>query len=150
MVLLTFSSSKIVDHSVVLACNWAVPPILIGVVLVSLGTDFPEIMNSIISSSLGHGSINVGDSIGSAFAQLTPVLGIIALSLKQFEVNRKEVFAIGIVTLRARDAISFIKRESRQKSWSYLPQFIFVLIQFTISLLLLNLRAHITFNSPVP
>ena len=99
MVLLTFSSSKTVDHSVALACNWNVPPILIGLVLVSIGTDFPEIMNSIISSSLGHGSINVGASIGSVLVQLTLVLGIIALFLKKFEVNRKEVFAIGIAIM---------------------------------------------------
>jgi Ca2+/Na+ antiporter len=46
--LLTFSSNKAVDHSVALACNWSIPPIFIGLVLVSLGTDLPEIMNSII------------------------------------------------------------------------------------------------------
>ena len=107
MIILAFSSNKIVDHSVVLACNWSVPPIVIGLVLVSFGTDFPEIMNSVISSSLGHGSINVGDSIGSAFAQLTLVLGIIALSLRRFEVNKKEVFIIGISTLLA-SILSFL------------------------------------------
>jgi cation:H+ antiporter len=101
VVILTFSSNKAVDHSIALACNWNVPPILIGLVLVSLGTDLPEILNSIISSSLGHGNINVGDSLGSAFTQLTLVLGIIALYLKQFEVNRKEIFAIGATTLLA-------------------------------------------------
>ena len=99
MIILTFASNKTVDHSVKLACNWNIPPIVIGLVLVSIGTDFPEIMNSIISSSLGHGNINVGDSIGSAFAQLTLILGIIAISLKRFEVNRKEVFIIGVSTL---------------------------------------------------
>lgn len=99
IVLLAFSSSKTVDHSVELACNWKIPPIIIGLSLVSVGTDFPEIMNSIISSSLGHGSINVGDSIGSAFVQLTLVLGIVALSLRQFAVDRKEVGVIGISTI---------------------------------------------------
>ena len=29
MIILTFSSIKIVDHSVVLACNWSVPPMLL-------------------------------------------------------------------------------------------------------------------------
>lgn len=98
-ILLTFSSNKAVDHSIELACNWAVPPILIGLVLVALGTDLPEIMNSIIASSLGHGNINIGDSVGSAFTQVTLVLGIIAVYVKEFEVNRKEVFAIGAATL---------------------------------------------------
>lgn len=98
-ILLTLSSNKAVDYSIALACNWSVPPIFIGLVLVSLGTDFPEIMNSILSCFLGHGSINVGDSIGSAFTQLTLVLGIIALSVKQFDVIKKEVFSIGAATI---------------------------------------------------
>jgi cation:H+ antiporter len=107
MIILVFSSNKTVDHSVVLACNWSVPPIIIGLVLVSIGTDFPEIINSVISSSLDLGNINVGTSIGSAFAQLTLILGIIALSLRRFEVNKKEVFIIGVSILFA-SILSFL------------------------------------------
>ena len=99
VILLTLSSNKAVDYSIDLACNWSVPPIFIGLVLVALGTDFPEIMNSVLSCYLGHGCINVGDSIGSAFTQLTLVLGIVALSVKQFDVIRKEVFSIGAATI---------------------------------------------------
>lgn len=137
MVLLTISSNKTVDHSIALACNWSVPPILIGLVLVSIGTDLPEIMNSIISSSLGHGNINVGDSIGSAFTQLTLVFGIIALSLKQFEVNRKEVFAIGAATLLAL-ILSFFSIEDGYISRSngfflIISWFLFILIIKTIT-----------------
>jgi cation:H+ antiporter len=107
IIILVFSSNKTVDHSVVLACNWSVPPIIIGLVLVSIGTDFPEIINSVISSSLDLGNINVGTSIGSAFAQLTLILGIIALSLRRFEVNKKEVFIIGVSILFA-SILSFL------------------------------------------
>jgi cation:H+ antiporter len=41
----------------------------------------------------------VGDSIGSAFTQLTLVLGIIALSIKKLDVIKKEVFSIGVATI---------------------------------------------------
>ena len=95
MIILIFSSNKTVDHSVILACNWSVPPIVIGLVLVSIGTDFPEIINSVIASSLDLGNINIGTSIGSAFSQLTLILGIIAISLKSFEIIKKEVLIIG-------------------------------------------------------
>jgi len=107
MIILTFSSNKTVDHSVMLACNWSVPPIIIGLVLVSIGTDFPEIINSVISSSLDLGNINVGTSIGSAFSQVTLILGIIAIFLKQFEVNKKEVLIIGTSILLA-SILSFL------------------------------------------
>ena len=95
MIILIFSSNKTVDHSIKLACNWSIPPLVIGLVLVSIGTDFPEIVNSVIASSLDLGNINVGTSIGSAFSQLTLILGIIAISLKKFEINKKEVLIIG-------------------------------------------------------
>jgi cation:H+ antiporter len=107
MFILTFSSNKTVDHSVILACNWSVPQIVIGLVLVSIGTDFPEIINSVISSSLDLGNIAVGTSIGSAFAQLTLILGIIAIFLKRFEVNKKEVLIIGASILLA-SILSFL------------------------------------------
>ncbi|UCF58973.1 MAG: hypothetical protein JSV15_00665 [Candidatus Bathyarchaeota archaeon] len=35
----------------------------------SIGTDLPEIANSITSSAIGHGDINIGDSLGSILAQ---------------------------------------------------------------------------------
>ena len=107
IIILTFSSNKTVDYSVALACNWSVPPIIIGLVLVSIGTDFPEIINSVISSSLNLGNINVGTSIGSAFSQLTLILGIIAIFLKPFEINKKEVLIIGASTLMA-SILSFL------------------------------------------
>ena len=71
VIILTISSNKSVDHSIELACDWNVPTILIGLILVALGTDFPEIMTSILSCFFGHGCVIVGDSIGSAFTQLT-------------------------------------------------------------------------------
>jgi cation:H+ antiporter len=42
----------------------------------SIGTDLPEIINSIESSLLDHGNINVGDSLGSALTQISLVLGL--------------------------------------------------------------------------
>ena len=52
--LLAFSAEKAVEHSVSIASALGVSPLMIGLVIVSLGTDFPEIVNSIISSAFGH------------------------------------------------------------------------------------------------
>jgi cation:H+ antiporter len=52
-------------------------PFLIGVTVVGVGTDLPEIANSISASATGHGDINVGDSIGSVVTQSTLVLGLL-------------------------------------------------------------------------
>jgi cation:H+ antiporter len=79
VVLLAFSAEKAVEHSVNVASALKVSPLMIGLIIVSLGTDFPEITNSVISSAFGHGDINVGDSFGSILAQMTLVLGLLAL-----------------------------------------------------------------------
>jgi cation:H+ antiporter len=69
-------------HSVALGERLSVPPLLVGVTIVALGSDLPEIVNSIVSSYFGHGDINVGDSIGSVFAQSTLILGLVPFVAK--------------------------------------------------------------------
>lgn len=95
MVLLTFSSDKAVEHSVTLAKAIGMSPFLIGFLLVSLGTDLPEIANSITSCALGHGDIDVGDSLGSVLTQITLVPGILAFIGGVFRLKRKEVAVVG-------------------------------------------------------
>lgn len=85
ILVLTYSSDKAVEHSVTIASAWRISPFLIGFVLVSIGTDLPEIANSIISSWAGHADLNVGDSLRSAFTQMTLILGLIALLVKDFQ-----------------------------------------------------------------
>ena len=95
LALLAYSSDKAVEHSVRIALEWKLSPLIIGLVLVSLGTDLPEIVNSIMSSALGHGDINVGDSLGSVLTQMTLVLGLLPFLGGKFKVKRKEVAIIG-------------------------------------------------------
>jgi cation:H+ antiporter len=146
MIILTFSSNKTVDHSVILACNWAVPPIIIGLVLVSIGTDFPEIINSIISSSLDLGNINVGTSIGSAFSQVTLILGIIAIFLKRFEVNKKEVLTIG-ASILGTSILSFLLISDGLISRL---DGLFLIISWILIVLLIRRIAKKEFTCPAP
>jgi len=95
LALLAYSGDKAVEHSVSIALEWGLSPLIVGLILVSLGTDLPEIINSIMSSALGHGDINVGDSLGSVLVQMTLVLGIIPFLGGEFKVKRKEVAIIG-------------------------------------------------------
>lgn len=99
--LLAYSSDKAVEHSASLASRLGISPLMIGLVIVSLGTDLPEIFNSIISSAIGHGNINVGDSLGSVLAQITLVLGIIAILGVTFKVKREEIIVIGACEMLA-------------------------------------------------
>jgi cation:H+ antiporter len=78
------------------------PPFLVGITLVAIGTDTPELINSLVSSYLEHGDINVGDSIGSVFTQGSLALGLFPFVARSaFRVERREVFLIPGLTLAA-------------------------------------------------
>ena len=95
LILLLFSSDTAVEHSVDIASALGVSPLIIGLVLVSIGTDLPEVVNSIMASQMGHGDINVGDSLGSVLAQITLVLGLMPFLVGTFKVKKKEVLVVG-------------------------------------------------------
>ncbi|PMB75094.1 MAG: hypothetical protein C0193_02145 [Candidatus Bathyarchaeota archaeon] len=109
--LLAFSAEKAVEHSVSIASALGMSPLMIGLIIVSLGTDFPEIANSIFSSALSHGDINVGDSFGSVLAQMTLMLGLIALFGGTFKVKREEITVLGACEVLALiAAISMVEK----------------------------------------
>jgi len=63
---------------------------MIGFTLVSIGTDLPEIVNSIVSCALGHGNINAGGPIGSVLTQLIMIFGILPFFGASFKVKRRD------------------------------------------------------------
>jgi cation:H+ antiporter len=99
--ILAYSSKTAVEHTVSIASNLNVSPFLIGLIVVSVGTDIPEIFNSIMSSAIGHGDINVGDSFGSILAQITLIIGLVAVIGGAFKVRRDEIVVIGACELLA-------------------------------------------------
>jgi cation:H+ antiporter len=101
IVLLTFSSDKAVEHSVHCASALGISSLMIGLILVSVGTDLPEMANSIIACASGHGDIDVGDSLGSVLTQMTLVLGLISFLSRGFKVKRREVLAMGFFEILA-------------------------------------------------
>ncbi len=70
-------SESAVSDATKLTVGTRLPPFFVGMTLLALGTDLPEIANSIVASYTDNGDVNVGDSIGSAITQLTLVLGIL-------------------------------------------------------------------------
>jgi len=93
--LIIFSSLKAVKHSAILAAALGISPLIIGITLVSIGTDISEIFNSIISCSLGHGDIDVGDSVGSDLTQLTLIFGLLPIITGVIYIHRKDIIILG-------------------------------------------------------
>ncbi|NNF68863.1 MAG: sodium:calcium antiporter, partial [Acidimicrobiia bacterium] len=96
-----YASRRAVGHASALAAGTRIPPFFIGVTLLAIGTDLPEIANSIVSSVSGHGDLNVGDGVGSTVTQVTLVLAILPLVGGSFVVGRSRVLAPGLLTAGA-------------------------------------------------
>ncbi len=75
-------------------------PFVLGMTVVAIGTDLPEMANSLVSSATGHGDLNVGDSIGSVVTQSTLVLGILAMS-GRLRTSQRFVVTAGSLTVLA-------------------------------------------------
>lgn len=90
-----------VGHLTEFAAGTKIPPFVIGITLVSIGTDLPEIANSIVASVTARGDINIGDSIGSATVQATLILGLLPFLAGSFPIARGRVAKIGLATVGA-------------------------------------------------
>jgi cation:H+ antiporter len=93
------ASDIAVSYTRVLAAMLGAPPFVVGVVLVALGTDLPEIANSIASHVQGEGDVNVGDSVGSTLTQYTFVLGLFPLVIAVIAISRRQVGLVTVLTL---------------------------------------------------
>ncbi|HII66038.1 TPA: sodium:calcium antiporter [Candidatus Woesearchaeota archaeon] len=73
------SAYFVVKHASSLALGLNLPLILVGVVLLGLGTSLPELSFNIRSVRQGHPEMALGDSVGSVVVNSSLVLGIVAL-----------------------------------------------------------------------
>ena len=96
------ASKRAVTNTTELAAGTRIPRFVIGFTLLAIGTDLPEIANSIASSITDHGDLNVGDSVGSTVTQATLVLGLLPIiAATSFAVSRRRFARVGVATVGA-------------------------------------------------
>jgi cation:H+ antiporter len=100
MILLLIGAHFTVTSATALAYSLAINPILIGMLVVSLGTTIPELFFSLKSIKRKEDGLAVGDILGSVLADATIVVGIIAL-ISPFYFPVKIVYVTGIFMLTA-------------------------------------------------
>jgi cation:H+ antiporter len=101
ILLIYYFSGRTVVYSTHLAHALRISPLLIGLFLISAGTDAPEIANSVFSSFSGHGDINAGDTFGSALTQISLVLGVVTLVGGTMKAHRRNVLVLGACNVAA-------------------------------------------------
>jgi cation:H+ antiporter len=79
LVLLTFAADHLVLGSSRLAARLRVSPVVVGVVVIGLGTSAPEFLVSTLAAARGDTGIAVGNIVGSNILNLTLILGVAAL-----------------------------------------------------------------------
>lgn len=80
-ILLIKGADIFVDGASSLAKKIGIPPVIVGLTIVSLGTSAPELAVSLISSLNGNNDIAIGNVVGSNLFNSLMVLGITAIVL---------------------------------------------------------------------
>ncbi len=79
LTVLVIAADKFVVGTASIARKFGIPPLLIGLTIVGLGTSAPEILVSAIASFQGNPGLAVGNALGSNIANIGLILGITAL-----------------------------------------------------------------------
>lgn len=93
-------SRRVVTAGERLAMRFGLSPFMIGLTIIAIGTDMPEIATSISASASDHGDLVVGDSVGSTVTQITLVAGLLCL-YRPMRAERRTVLWTGAMIVSA-------------------------------------------------
>ena len=123
-----------VDGASSIAAKLRVPPLIIGLTVVSFGTSAPEAAISISASIRGESAISLGNIIGSNLFNLLPVIGITSLAIpltaERDVINRDmpvNIFATGALAITVIDGV--IKRYEAALFLAALAVYLFFVIR---------------------
>ncbi len=77
--LLVWGAERFVYGASAIAKNFGVPPLIIGLTIVGIGTSAPEILISIVAAYQGNPALAVGNALGSNITNIALVLGVTAM-----------------------------------------------------------------------
>jgi cation:H+ antiporter len=95
------ASDRAVSYTRALAAELGAPAFIVGVGLVSIGTDLPELANAVVAHLQGEGDVNVGTAVGSALVQYTFVVGLFPLIVAVMVISRRQVIPVSVLTMTA-------------------------------------------------
>ena len=76
---LIWSADKFVYGAAAIARNFGLPPLIIGLTIVAMGSSAPEIMVAVTSSMDGNSNTAIGNALGSNITNIALVLGVTVL-----------------------------------------------------------------------
>lgn len=79
LVILVWSADKFIDGAANIARILGVPSLIVGMIIIGIGTSAPEMLVSATAALQGNPGIGIGNAIGSNITNITLVLGITAI-----------------------------------------------------------------------
>jgi len=79
LVVLFLSAKFVIRYASALAIDLVLPPIMIGLFLISVGTTLPELTFGTRAALMGHKEMALGDQIGTVIFNSTFILGVTAI-----------------------------------------------------------------------
>lgn len=104
LALLIWSADHFVDAAAAIATHFAVPPLLVGMVIVGFGTSAPELVVSANAALQGASSLALGNAWGSNIANVALIIGVTALVspiVVRAVIVRKEIPLVLLATIIA-------------------------------------------------
>jgi cation:H+ antiporter len=100
-----------VKFAVNFANDIKIPPILIGLTIIAIGTCLPELIFSIKAVRKNHDSLALGDILGTVVTDATVILGLVAL-ISPFSYNPINIYTTGTAMFLAGVfVVSFMKSD---------------------------------------
>lgn len=113
---LLFFSWMIVEQGLFLATAWSVKPFLVGLLLLAVGTNMPELMLT-FQAKKENGEVVVGDLLGSAMANIL-ILGILAVAFPfQLTVWQPLIIVSVILLVSTLAIVTFLHTKNRLERW---------------------------------
>ncbi len=79
LLLVAYGADRLVFAASILCRTFGIPPLIIGMTVVSIGTSLPEIIVSVAASLHGQLNLTVGAALGSNITNILLILGLAAL-----------------------------------------------------------------------
>lgn len=87
---IVFASEHFINQALLLAKKLHLSPFIIGLIVVSVGTSMAELISSSYAFQVGHNDIAIANILGSNIANITLVLGLLAV-YKTYKISKTDV-----------------------------------------------------------
>ena len=87
LAVLLFSAERLVAASEDVGAALGVPPFILGLTILAVGTSLPELVTGMFAVYDGSGEIVTGTAIGSNIANILLILGFAAIYAKEFDID---------------------------------------------------------------